>query len=198
MLKKRKFVSFLKMCCHLDKLVFEIASTVSNFCVVCGVIASERPQVSSYVTTDGKWTNHKPYIGQLECVQWDITPSSKRSDLFKAVVETPFLDLHDIFSTFTKRRCTHAYGAGIMSQWHSVLSLNSQTWMQQHSLLLFKIWDTHLHHSVQSTQLDLMSLIKHFYFKLQQCDEMKIVNCSSHCFLISVSKEHHLNASYSK
>lgn len=45
--------------------------------------------------------NRKPEVGQPQGVQWDVTPSSKRLYLFKAVVETPCLDLHNIFITFS-------------------------------------------------------------------------------------------------
>lgn len=46
--------------------------------------------------------NRKPEVGQPQGVQWDVTPSSKRLCLFKAVVETPCLDLHNIFITFSR------------------------------------------------------------------------------------------------
>lgn len=62
-----------------------------------------RPQVSSYVITDGKSANHKSYIGQREREQWDITPSSKRLELFKASLD--LLDSLTNAALCLKSRC---------------------------------------------------------------------------------------------
>lgn len=62
-------------------------------CIRAGAELPPRPQVSSYVTTDGRSADHKSDVEQLERQQGDFAPSSKRSHLFKAAVETPLLDL---------------------------------------------------------------------------------------------------------
>lgn len=78
---------------------FEFLCGLWCSCIRKGAELPPRPQVSSYVTTDERFANHKSDIEQLEREQRDVAPSSKRSRLFKAVVETPLLDLRDKFRT---------------------------------------------------------------------------------------------------
>lgn len=79
---------------------FEFLCGLWCSCIRKGAELPPRPQVSSYVTTDERFANHKSDIEQLEREQRDVAPSSKRSHLFKAVVETPLLDLRDKFRTY--------------------------------------------------------------------------------------------------
>lgn len=63
-------------------------------------------QAPGILLCHNRWEACRPqsHIGQLQRVQWDITPSSKRSRLFGAVLETPSLDLHHIFSSVPQQR----------------------------------------------------------------------------------------------
>lgn len=55
----------------------------------CSCFTAEAPGISSYVTTMGSAPDHSGDVRQPRLSQRDIAPSSKRSRLFGAAVETP-------------------------------------------------------------------------------------------------------------